>query len=79
MSKANSPFDRRPRPGRHDFRFVPCAWISRNVCKLPLPLCKPPVFPVTICTGRTLDYIRENLSALQLSQPVVTMQGAVIG
>ena len=35
--------------------------------------------PVTIGTGRTLDYIREHLADLNLTHPVVTMQGAVIG
>jgi len=35
--------------------------------------------PVTIGTGRTLDYIRQNLAHLPLTYPMVTMQGAVIG
>src|SRR4051812_28264758 len=35
--------------------------------------------PVTIGTGRTLDYIRDHLTGLNLTHPVVTMQGAVIG
>ncbi|MBE2239753.1 MAG: HAD family phosphatase [Caldilineaceae bacterium] len=36
--------------------------------------------PVTIGTGRTLDYIRHNLPGdLQLTHPVITTQGAVIG
>jgi len=35
--------------------------------------------PVTIGTGRTLDYIRQHLLHLGVTQPVVTMQGAVIG
>ncbi len=35
--------------------------------------------PVTIGTGRTLDYVRQNLAHLPLTYPMVTMQGAVIG
>ena len=35
--------------------------------------------PVTIGTGRTLDYICDQLGYLQLTHPVITMQGAVIG
>ncbi|HMN28867.1 MAG TPA: HAD hydrolase family protein, partial [Caldilineaceae bacterium] len=36
--------------------------------------------PVTIGTGRTLDYIRQYLSApLDLRTPAVTTQGAIIG
>lgn len=35
--------------------------------------------PVTIGSGRTLDYIRQNLAHLPLTYPMVTMQGAVIG
>ncbi|HQY92064.1 MAG: Cof-type HAD-IIB family hydrolase [Caldilinea sp.] len=36
--------------------------------------------PVTIGTGRTLDYIRHSLPGdLQLTHPVITTQGAVIG
>ena len=35
--------------------------------------------PVTVASGRTLDYIREKLPALELTQPVVTAQGAVVG
>lgn len=35
--------------------------------------------PVTIGTGRPLDYICTHLSTLGLTVPVVTMQGAVIG
>jgi Cof subfamily protein (haloacid dehalogenase superfamily) len=36
--------------------------------------------PVTIGTGRTLDYIRTNLATLlQLTTPVVSTQGAVVG
>lgn len=36
--------------------------------------------PVTIATGRTLDYLRQHLTTvLQLQTPAVTTQGAVIG
>jgi len=35
--------------------------------------------PLTIGTGRTLDYIRQNLGYLTLTHPVVTANGAVIG
>src|SRR6478672_9586454 len=36
--------------------------------------------PVTIGTGRTLDYIREHLTGpLGLRTPAITTQGAVIG
>lgn len=35
--------------------------------------------PVTIATGRTLDYVREHIARLGMVTPVVTTQGAVIG
>jgi hypothetical protein len=35
--------------------------------------------PVTIATGRTLDYVREHIAQLGMITPVVTAQGAVIG
>src|SRR3954453_22521707 len=35
--------------------------------------------PVTIATGRTLDYVREHITHLGLTTPVVTTQGAVVG
>lgn len=35
--------------------------------------------PVTIATGRTLDYVRQRAPLLNITQPVVTTQGAVIG
>src|SRR4051812_31891393 len=35
--------------------------------------------PVTVATGRTLDYVREHVTQLRLTAPVVTTQGAVIG
>lgn len=35
--------------------------------------------PVTIGTGRTLDYVRAHTGALGIVAPVVTTQGAVIG
>ncbi len=35
--------------------------------------------PVTIATGRTLDYVREHIAHLGITTPVVTTQGAVIG
>src|SRR5687767_4239038 len=35
--------------------------------------------PVTIATGRTLDYVREHITDLGLTTPVVTTQGAVVG
>lgn len=35
--------------------------------------------PVTIATGRTLDYVREHIAPLGITTPVVTTQGAVIG
>jgi Cof subfamily protein (haloacid dehalogenase superfamily) len=35
--------------------------------------------PVTIATGRTLDYIRQHMSELGVTAPVVTTQGAVVG
>jgi hydroxymethylpyrimidine pyrophosphatase-like HAD family hydrolase len=35
--------------------------------------------PVTIATGRTLDYVRNHVANLELRLPVVTGQGAVIG
>lgn len=35
--------------------------------------------PVTIATGRTLDYVREHIAQLGITTPVVTTQGAVIG
>lgn len=35
--------------------------------------------PVTIVTGRTLDYVREHVAPLGITTPVVTTQGAVIG
>ncbi|MFN2201405.1 MAG: HAD family hydrolase [Caldilineaceae bacterium] len=35
--------------------------------------------PVTIVTGRTLDYVREHVAPLGIVTPVVTTQGAVVG
>lgn len=35
--------------------------------------------PVTIATGRTLDYVREHIVHLGITTPVVTTQGAVVG
>jgi len=35
--------------------------------------------PVTIGTGRTLDYIRQHMAHLGVIQPVIAVQGAVIG
>jgi Cof subfamily protein (haloacid dehalogenase superfamily) len=35
--------------------------------------------PVTIATGRTLDYVREHIAHLGITTPVVTAQGAVVG
>jgi Cof subfamily protein (haloacid dehalogenase superfamily) len=35
--------------------------------------------PVTIATGRTLDYVRQHILHLGITTPVVTAQGAVIG
>jgi Cof subfamily protein (haloacid dehalogenase superfamily) len=35
--------------------------------------------PVTIATGRTLDYIRQHMTELGITTPVVTTQGAVVG
>ncbi len=35
--------------------------------------------PLTVGTGRTLDYIRQNLGYLGLTEPVVTANGAVLG
>ncbi len=35
--------------------------------------------PLTVGTGRTLDYIRQNLGYLGLTVPVVTANGAVLG
>lgn len=35
--------------------------------------------PVTIATGRTLDYVREHIAHLGIVTPVVTTQGAIIG
>lgn len=35
--------------------------------------------PVTIATGRTLDYVREHIAHLGITTPVVTTQGAIIG
>ena len=35
--------------------------------------------PVTIVTGRTLDYVRKHVAPLGITTPVVTTQGAVIG
>lgn len=35
--------------------------------------------PVTIATGRTLDYIRQHMRELGITAPVVTTQGAVVG
>ncbi len=35
--------------------------------------------PVTIATGRTLDYVREHVAHIGITTPVVTTQGAVIG
>jgi Cof subfamily protein (haloacid dehalogenase superfamily) len=35
--------------------------------------------PVTIATGRTLDYVRAHIAPLGVTTPVVTTQGAVIG
>jgi Cof subfamily protein (haloacid dehalogenase superfamily) len=35
--------------------------------------------PVTIATGRTLDYVREHIVQLGIVTPVVTTQGAVVG
>ena len=35
--------------------------------------------PVTIATGRTLDYVREHIAQLGIVTPVVTTQGAVVG
>ncbi len=35
--------------------------------------------PVTIATGRTLDYVRAHIAHLNITTPVVTTQGAVVG
>lgn len=35
--------------------------------------------PVTIATGRTLDYVRQHIMPLGIATPVVTTQGAVVG
>lgn len=35
--------------------------------------------PVTIATGRTFDYVREHITQLRLTTPVITTQGAVVG
>lgn len=35
--------------------------------------------PLTIATGRTLDYIRANVTYLKLTHPVITAHGSVIG
>ena len=35
--------------------------------------------PVTIATGRTLDYVRQHIAQLGITTPVVTTQGAVVG
>lgn len=35
--------------------------------------------PVTIATGRTLDYVRQHITPLGITTPVVTTQGAVVG
>lgn len=35
--------------------------------------------PVTIATGRTLDYVRQHITQLGITTPVVTTQGAVVG
>jgi Cof subfamily protein (haloacid dehalogenase superfamily) len=35
--------------------------------------------PLTVATGRTLDYIRQNLDYLALHYPVVTMHGCLVG
>ncbi|MCB0062527.1 MAG: HAD family hydrolase [Caldilineaceae bacterium] len=35
--------------------------------------------PLTVGTGRTLDYLRQQLSALHLTYPVVTAHGCVVG
>lgn len=35
--------------------------------------------PVTIATGRTLDYVRAHVAHLNITTPVVTTQGAVVG
>ncbi len=35
--------------------------------------------PVTIGTGRTLDYVRGYIGPLGITTPVITTQGAVIG
>jgi len=35
--------------------------------------------PVTIATGRTLDYVRDHVARIGITTPVVTTQGAVIG
>lgn len=35
--------------------------------------------PVTIGTGRTLDYLRQHLTDFMLTEPVITMHGCVIG
>jgi Cof subfamily protein (haloacid dehalogenase superfamily) len=35
--------------------------------------------PVTIATGRTLDYVRQHITHLGIVTPVVTAQGAVVG
>ncbi len=35
--------------------------------------------PVTIATGRTLDYVRQHIVQLGITTPVVTTQGAVVG
>jgi Cof subfamily protein (haloacid dehalogenase superfamily) len=35
--------------------------------------------PVTIATGRTLEYVRAHLGGLRVTLPIVTAQGAIIG
>ena len=52
--------------------------MSRGVCDT-IAAVQAAGVPVTIGTGRTLDYVRAHTSHLRIDTPVVTTQGAVIG
>jgi Cof subfamily protein (haloacid dehalogenase superfamily) len=51
---------------------------TQRVCRA-IAAVQAAAIPLTIATGRTLDYIRANTTYLNLSYPVITAHGGVIG
>ncbi len=57
------------------YRHAPVSAVARDA----ITAVQAAGIPVTIATGRTLDYVREHIAPLGITTPVVTMQGAVVG